>query len=79
MRNLESANHHFTTAPGGGRIELPAAARPDKEWMFIPALALLALVWFAQRARARRNPRTMPSSPAERFALTIMPGAGSSA
>ena len=28
--------------------------RPRKQWMFIPALALLALVWFSQRRRVRR-------------------------
>ncbi|MEW6165621.1 MAG: TRAP transporter permease [Pseudomonadota bacterium] len=32
-------------------LELPAG-RPDKEWMFLPALALLALVAWAQRRRA---------------------------
>ncbi|PKO57378.1 MAG: C4-dicarboxylate ABC transporter, partial [Betaproteobacteria bacterium HGW-Betaproteobacteria-19] len=41
-------------------IELPSAARPDKEWIFIPTLLLLALVWFTQRARARREPRPAP-------------------
>lgn len=34
-------------------IEMPAA-RPDKEWMFLPALGLLLLVVGGQRARARR-------------------------
>jgi hypothetical protein len=37
-------------------IELPASNRPDKEWMFIPAFALLGLVWFMQKRRARREP-----------------------
>ncbi|AMO38434.1 MULTISPECIES: TRAP transporter permease [Thauera] len=37
-------------------IELPASNRPDKEWMFIPAFALLGLVWFVQKRRARREP-----------------------
>ncbi|WP_341648388.1 TRAP transporter permease [Thauera humireducens] len=37
-------------------IELPAENRPDKEWMFIPAFALLGLVWFVQKRRARREP-----------------------
>jgi TRAP transporter 4TM/12TM fusion protein len=32
-------------------IEVPNPERPDKEWMFIPALLLLALVWFMQKAR----------------------------
>ncbi|MBX3636233.1 MAG: TRAP transporter permease [Rubrivivax sp.] len=35
-------------------IELPAQ-RPAKEWMFLPALALLALVVVLQRARLRRE------------------------
>ncbi|KAB2889428.1 MAG: TRAP transporter permease [Desulfobulbaceae bacterium] len=29
--------------------------RPRKQWMFIPALALLALVWFSQKRRIRRT------------------------
>ena len=33
------------------RIELPSGDRPDKEWMFVPAFALLAAIWFAQRRR----------------------------
>lgn len=37
-------------------IELPASNHPDKEWMFIPAFALLGLVWFVQKRRARREP-----------------------
>jgi len=36
-------------------IELPVADRPAKEWIYIPALALLALVWFMQRARIRKE------------------------
>ena len=35
--------------------EVPSQ-RPDKEWMFLPAIALLALVVMLQRARARREP-----------------------
>lgn len=35
--------------------EVPSQ-RPDKEWMFLPAMALLALVVMLQRARARREP-----------------------
>jgi TRAP transporter 4TM/12TM fusion protein len=31
------------------------AERPDKEWMFIPALLLLAVIVLLQRARARRQ------------------------
>lgn len=37
------------------RIEIPHPDRPDKEWIFIPALLLLALVWFMQNARRRRE------------------------
>ena len=33
-------------------VELPVE-RPDKEWMFIPALVLLALIIVLQRARLR--------------------------
>jgi TRAP transporter 4TM/12TM fusion protein len=40
-------------------IEVPAE-RPAKEWLFIPALALLAVVVFAQRARVRRTPPPKP-------------------
>jgi TRAP transporter 4TM/12TM fusion protein len=36
-------------------IEIPNPERPDKEWIFIPALLLLALVWFMQRARRQRE------------------------
>lgn len=36
-------------------IELPAEGRPAKEWMYIPALLLLALVWGIQRNRLRRE------------------------
>jgi TRAP transporter 4TM/12TM fusion protein len=36
-------------------MELPAE-RPAKEWMFVPAFALLFLIAFMQKARARRNP-----------------------
>lgn len=35
-------------------LELPAEDRPTKEWIYIPALALLALVWFMQNARVKR-------------------------
>jgi len=35
-------------------IEVPAD-RPDKEWMFIPALGLLGLVVALQRRRASRS------------------------
>lgn len=36
-------------------IEVANPDRPAKEWMFIPALLLLALVWFMQRARRDRD------------------------
>ena len=36
-------------------IEVDNPGRPDKEWIFIPALMLLALVWFMQRARRDRD------------------------
>jgi len=36
-------------------IELPAKNRPDKEWIFLPTMLLLAAVWFMQRARKRRE------------------------
>ncbi len=42
-------------------IELPAADRPAKEWIFVPAFLLLAVVWFSQKARARRNPPHAPA------------------
>jgi predicted metalloprotease with PDZ domain len=29
--------------------------RPDKQWMFVPAFVLLALIWYAQRRRVRRQ------------------------
>jgi len=32
--------------------------RPPKQWMFIPALALLALVWLSQKRRVRRAAMT---------------------
>ncbi|MCB2021365.1 MAG: TRAP transporter permease, partial [Burkholderiaceae bacterium] len=41
-------------------IEMPAE-RPDKEWMFIPALALLALVVVVQRRRLKAG--APPSAP----------------
>ncbi|MCB1373353.1 MAG: DUF3394 domain-containing protein, partial [Rhodobacteraceae bacterium] len=36
---------------------LRPADAPSKYWMYIPALALLALVVFAQRARAASAPQ----------------------
>lgn len=36
-------------------IEVVNEDRPDKEWIFIPALLLLALVWFMQKTRQRRT------------------------
>ncbi|HEY5637097.1 MAG TPA: DUF3394 domain-containing protein, partial [Burkholderiales bacterium] len=44
-------------------IELPAE-RPDKEWMFLPAIALLALVMALQRARRETPPGEGAKSPA---------------
>jgi TRAP transporter 4TM/12TM fusion protein len=41
--------------------EVPAS-RPDKEWMFLPAIALLLLVVGLQRARARREPVIAPAT-----------------
>jgi TRAP transporter 4TM/12TM fusion protein len=40
-------------------IEMPAD-RPVKEWMFVPAFALLALVVWLQRRRARQEPPPAP-------------------
>jgi C-terminal processing protease CtpA/Prc len=37
-------------------IQMPTD-RPNKEFMFIPALLLLALVWFLQRGRAGKAVR----------------------
>ncbi|WP_435751387.1 DUF3394 domain-containing protein [Thauera sp. AutoDN2] len=34
---------------------MPAAERPDKEWMYLPAFALIALVWAMQKPRQRRR------------------------
>jgi TRAP transporter 4TM/12TM fusion protein len=31
--------------------------RPSEHWVYIPALALVAFIWFLQRARTRRSPR----------------------
>ncbi len=42
-------------------IEMPAS-RPAKEWVFLPALALLALVMFIQRGRLRRQPNAQPAA-----------------
>jgi hypothetical protein len=38
-------------------IEVPNPGRPDKEWIFIPTLMLLAMVWFMQRTRRDRKPQ----------------------
>ena len=43
-------------------IEIPSPERPDKEWIFIPTLALLALVWFTQRARRQRELASKPAA-----------------
>ncbi|MEO5734893.1 MAG: DUF3394 domain-containing protein, partial [Rubrivivax sp.] len=42
-------------------IEVPAE-RPDKEWVFIPALVLLALIVLLQRTRLRREPKLQPAA-----------------
>ncbi|MDX5445365.1 MAG: TRAP transporter permease [Zoogloeaceae bacterium] len=36
-------------------IEVPAGERPSKDWIYIPALALLALVMVLQQSRTRRR------------------------
>ncbi|MEO5695835.1 MAG: DUF3394 domain-containing protein, partial [Burkholderiaceae bacterium] len=42
-------------------IEMPAE-RPDKEWMFLPSLALLAGIVFVQRLRGRHEPAAKPAT-----------------
>jgi hypothetical protein len=37
-------------------VKVPAE-RPSEHWVYIPGLALAALVWFLQRRRARLQPR----------------------
>ncbi|WP_062191502.1 TRAP transporter permease [Caldimonas taiwanensis] len=44
-------------------IEMPTD-RPPKEWMFVPALALLSLVVWSQRRRARQTPPAAPKAAA---------------
>ncbi len=41
-----------------------AADRPDKEWMFIPAMGVLGLIVMMQRARRRREPPAPVAKPA---------------
>jgi TRAP transporter 4TM/12TM fusion protein len=41
------------------------AKRPSKQWMFLPALALLTLVWFSQKRRVRLFAQTKASGPAK--------------
>ena len=41
-----------------------AADRPDKEWMFVPAMGVLALIVMMQRARRRREPPAPVAKPA---------------
>ena len=36
-------------------IEMPNPDRPDKEWIFLPTLLLLWLIWFMQRRRRDRE------------------------
>ncbi|MGL1930991.1 MAG: TRAP transporter permease [Desulfotalea sp.] len=38
-------------------IQMPSE-RPAKQWLFIPALALLAIIWFSQKKRIRREELT---------------------
>ena len=38
------------------RIEVPAGDRPSKDWIYLPTLALLALVMWLQRLRMRMRP-----------------------
>ena len=45
-------------------IELPSGARPDKEWMQVPAYALLFLVWWMQKRRAPQPPPKPKARPA---------------
>jgi TRAP transporter 4TM/12TM fusion protein len=40
-----------------GAVKVPTE-RPSEHWVYIPALALIALVWFLQRARERRSGAT---------------------
>jgi len=35
--------------------------RPSEHWVYIPALALVAFIWFLQRARTRRAKPLAPS------------------
>jgi hypothetical protein len=43
------------------QIEMPAA-RPPKEWMYLPALLLLGVVVASQRARLKRGPAPHPAA-----------------
>ena len=51
-------------------IEVPAD-RPDKEWMFLPALALLALVVVLQRLRLRARGTACNRAPVMRGAACL--------
>ncbi|AUN93835.1 TRAP transporter permease [Pseudazoarcus pumilus] len=46
-------------------IELPVADRPSKDWIYIPAFALLALVWWTQRRRRGAAPAKAASRRAD--------------
>jgi len=41
-----------------GAVKVPTD-RPSEHWVYIPALALIAFVWFLQRARARGSQRAL--------------------
>jgi len=43
-------------------IEQPAP-RPPKEWLYLPALAVIALVWWLQRRRAAPPRDPVPGMP----------------
>jgi len=45
------------------QVEVPAD-RPDKEWMFVPALGLLGLIVMLQRGRQRREKLVVGAKPA---------------
>ncbi len=43
-------------------VEVPTPGRPAKEWMFIPTLLLLALIWLAQKRRAAAAQARAPTT-----------------
>jgi len=40
-----------------------ATERPSEHWVYIPALALVAFVWFLQRARTRPRKKKIAGAP----------------